>query len=126
MTSRPILSPGPDHPITIARNPRRVRVQAGDALIADTTEALTLCEAGYPPVHYIPRADVDMSRLRCADHASYCPYKGDAAYFDIIALGDKGANAVWTYEHPYAAVAAIAEYLAFYPSIVCITEQRFD
>jgi len=126
MTSRQILSPGPDHPITIERNPRRVRVEAGTLPIADTTQALTLCEAGYPPVHYIPRADVDMAQLRRSDHATYCPYKGDAAYFDIIALGDKGANAVWTYEEPYAAVAEIAELLAFYPSIVSITEQQPD
>jgi uncharacterized protein (DUF427 family) len=126
MTSRPILSPGPDHPITIARNPRRVRVHAGDTPIADTTDALTLREAGYAPVHYIPRADVDMSRLRRSDRATYCPFKGDAAYFDIIALGDKGTNAVWSYEQPYAAVAEIAEYLAFYPSAVSITEQPSD
>jgi uncharacterized protein (DUF427 family) len=123
MTNRPVLSPGPDHPISIERNPRRVQVHAGDSLIADATRALTLREANYPPVQYIPRGDVDMSQLRRADHSSYCPYKGEAAYFDVVALGDKGANAVWTYEHPYAAVAEIADYLAFYPSIVSVTEQ---
>jgi uncharacterized protein (DUF427 family) len=72
-------------------------------------------------VQYIPRADVDMSQLRRSDHATYCPYKGDAAYFDIVALGERGKNAVWTYEHPYAAVADIAGHLAFYPDRVEIS-----
>ena len=122
MTSRPVLSPGPDHPITIERNPRSVQVRANDTVIADTAAALTLREAGYPPVQYIPRGDADMAQLRRSAHASYCPYKGEAAYFDIPALGERGANAVWTYEQPYAAVAEIAGHLAFYPSIVSITE----
>jgi uncharacterized protein (DUF427 family) len=122
MPIRPILSPGPDHPITIERNPRHVRVRAGDVLIADTANALTLREAGYPPVQYIPRSDVDMAQLEQSDHASYCPFKGDAAYFDLPALGEKGQSAVWTYEHPYPAVAEIAGHVAFYPSIVSITE----
>src|SRR6478735_7619901 len=118
MTARPHLTPGPNHPITIEHNPQRVQVRAGGALIADTTAALTLREASYPPVQYIPRADVDMAQLRRSTHTTYCPYKGEAAYFDIVELGDKGANAVWTYEQPYPSVAEIAGHLAFYPSIV--------
>ena len=122
MTNRPVLTPSPDHPITIERNPNRVRVRAGDTLIADTANALTLREANYPPVHYIPRADVDMAQLERSDHSTYCPYKGEAAYFHIAALGDTGVNAIWTYEQPYAAVGEIVEYLAFYPSKVEIRE----
>jgi uncharacterized protein (DUF427 family) len=122
MTSRPALTPGPDHPITIERNPNRVQVRAGDTLVADTAHALTLREANYPPVHYIPRADVDIAQLLRSEHATYCPYKGDAAYFHIAALEEKGANAVWTYENPYAAVGDIVEYLAFYPHLVAISE----
>lgn len=126
MTSRPVLTPGPDHPITIERNPNRVQVRADDMLIGDTANALRLSEANYPPVYYIPRADVDMAQLRRSTHATYCPYKGDAAYFDIVALGDKGANAVWTYERPNPAVAHIAEYLAFYPNILAISEEEVE
>ncbi|MFL6727329.1 MAG: DUF427 domain-containing protein [Sphingomicrobium sp.] len=122
MTSRPVLTPGPDHPITIERNPNRVQVRAADNLIADTANALTLREANYPPVQYIPRADVDMAQLRRSNHSSYCPFKGEAPYFGIVALGEDGRNAVWTYEHPRPAVAEIAEHLAFYPNIVEITE----
>jgi uncharacterized protein (DUF427 family) len=122
MTSRPVLTPNPDHPITIERNPNRVQVRSGNTVIADTTNALTLREANYPRVQYIPRADADMAQLRRSAHATYCPYKGDAAYFDIVALGERGKNAVWTYELPYPAVADIAGHLAFYPNLVEVTE----
>ena len=124
MTSRPALTPSPDHPITIERNANRVQVRTGNTVLADTANALTLREASYPPVQYIPRADVDLTQLKRSAHASNCPYKGDAAYFDIVALGEKGRNAVWSYEHPYPAVPEIADHLAFYPSIVTITESR--
>jgi uncharacterized protein (DUF427 family) len=118
MSDKPIRIPGPDHPITIQANPSRVVVKVAGRTVADSRRALTLREASYPPVHYIPRADVDMAQLERTDHASYCPYKGDAAYFSIPAGGDNSANAVWTYEQPYAAVDAIRDHVAFYPDRV--------
>jgi uncharacterized protein (DUF427 family) len=111
---RPVKEPGPDHPITIARNARRVRVSFAGKVIADSTRALTLNEAGYRPVHYIPRADSDMSALEASAHRTYCPYKGDASYFTINAGGRSAANAVWSYEQPFPAMDAIKDYLAFY------------
>ena len=108
--------PGPDHPITITPNGRRVRVAFAGRVVADTTRALTLKEAGYKPVFYIPRADADMSLLTRTSHSSHCPYKGDASYFTIVADGRAAENAVWSYEHPFPAMAEIKEYLAFFPS----------
>ncbi|MGB9045382.1 MAG: DUF427 domain-containing protein, partial [Pseudolabrys sp.] len=67
--------PGPDHPITIAKNGNRVRVTFSGHAIADSTHALTLKEASYKLVFYIPRADVDMRLLRRTDHQTHCPYK---------------------------------------------------
>ena len=110
--------PGPNHPISIARNANRVRVIFGDTMIADTTRALTLNKAGYAPVHYIPRADVVMKLLTPTAHASHCPYKGDANYFSISIDGRTADNAVWSYEQPFPAMAEIAGYLAFYPNRV--------
>ncbi|HEY0269890.1 MAG TPA: DUF427 domain-containing protein, partial [Sphingomonas sp.] len=78
MSQRTMLSPSAEHPITIEPNPHRVVVRIGDRVIADTANALTLREARYPAVQYIPRVDVDMAQLRASDHASYCPYKGEA------------------------------------------------
>jgi uncharacterized protein (DUF427 family) len=106
--------PGPDHPITIMPTSGRVVVKAGGKTVADSRAALTLQEASYPPVQYIPRADADMSLLTRTDHTTHCPYKGDASYYSL-----PGAeNAVWTYETPYPAVAEIAGHLAFYPNRV--------
>ena len=118
MTSNSMKLPSPDHPITIEANPSRVVVLIGGRIIADSREALTLRETKYPAVQYIPRKDVDMSLLQRTDHATYCPYKGDCAYYSIPLGGERSVNAVWTYEVPYAAVAAIKGHLAFYPNRV--------
>ena len=116
--------PGPDHPITIAPNPARVVVSVAGRVIADTKAALTLREATYPPVHYIPRRDVDMALLQRTDHATYCPYKGECAYYGIPLGGKRSVNAVWTYENPFTAVAEIKDHLAFYPDRVEAIEER--
>jgi uncharacterized protein (DUF427 family) len=118
MPDKPVKIPGPDHPITITPQGGRVIVTAGGKVIADSRGALTLQEASYPAVQYIPREDVDMQQLSRTSHASYCPYKGDAAYYSIPAGGPRAENAVWTYETPYAAVSAIAGFIAFYPDRV--------
>lgn len=118
MTDKPRKTPGPDHSITIDRNPAHITVSVGGRKIADTRNALTLREASYPPVQYIPRTDVDMSLLQRTEHSTYCPYKGDCSYYSIPSGGNKSVNAVWTYETPYPAVASIKDYVAFYPDRV--------
>jgi uncharacterized protein (DUF427 family) len=118
MTEKTVKIPGPDHPIAIEPNTARVVVTVGGKVIADTTAALTLREASYPPVQYIPRQDVDMAALTRSEHTTYCPYKGDASYFSIPAGGERSTNAIWTYETPFAAMAQIRDYLAFYPDRV--------
>jgi uncharacterized protein (DUF427 family) len=123
-TVKPIKVPGPDHPIAIEGNPNRVVVSVAGRVVADTQGALTLREATYPPVQYIPRKDVDMTLLEPTDHATYCPYKGDCSYYSIPAGGERSRNAVWTYEAPYAAVAAIKDHLAFYPDRIGAIEEQ--
>jgi uncharacterized protein (DUF427 family) len=124
MTTKTIQIPGPDHPITIEPNPARVVVTLGGRVIADTRAALKLREATYPPVQYVPRKDVDMSLLERTSHATYCPYKGDCAYYSIPLGGERSVNAVWTYEAPYEAVVQIKDHLAFYPNRVDSIEER--
>lgn len=123
MTERLIKIPGPDHPITVEPNSNRVTVMLGGKVIADTTNALTLREAGYPAVHYIPRKDVDMTALSRTDTQTYCPYKGEASYFSIPAGGARSVDAIWTYETPYDSVSAIKDHLAFYPDRVDAIEE---
>jgi uncharacterized protein (DUF427 family) len=68
MADKPVKIPGPDHPITIEANRSRVMVKVGGKIIADTSDALTLREASYLPVQYIPRRDVDMAALMRSEH----------------------------------------------------------
>jgi len=121
---RSIKIPGPDHPIAIAPNPARVVVTLGGRVVADTRAALSLREAAYPAVQYIPRADVDMTQLARTEHTTYCPYKGECHYFSLPAGGERSVNAVWTYETPYDAVAQIKDHVAFYPDRVDSIEER--
>jgi uncharacterized protein (DUF427 family) len=122
-SARTIKVPGPDHPITIERNPRRVVVSVAGRVVADTRNALTMKEASYAAVQYIPRQDVDMTLLERTDHVTYCPYKGECAYYSVPVGGERAVNAVWTYEHPYDAVARIKDHVAFYPDRVEAIEE---
>jgi uncharacterized protein (DUF427 family) len=124
--AKPVKIPGPDHPITIERNPARIVVSLAGRVVADTREALTLREAHYPAVQYIPRKDVDMTLLDRTEHTTYCPYKGDSSYYSIPLGGERSVNAVWSYEAPYAAVTPIKDYLAFYPDRVDAIEERLE
>ena len=124
MSERLVLEPGREHPITIEPHPGRVVVSVAGKVVADTRRALSLREAHYRPVLYVPREDADLALLARTEHATYCPYKGDCAYYSIPAGGERAVNAVWTYEAPFAAVAAIAGHLAFYPDRVDAIEVR--
>lgn len=110
--------PGPEHPITITPYAGTVRVIFNGQTVAETSRALELREASYPPVLYIPREDAEMGALRRTNHASHCPYKGDAAYYSLMVAGRESENAVWSYEEPYPAMAQIGNHLAFYPNRV--------
>ena len=118
-----ILAGTPDHPITITAAPRQVRVTFAGRVVADTKRALSLAEASYEPVMYIPREDVDLTTFERTSHKTHCPYKGDASYYTIHADGRTAQNAVWSYEQPLEAVAAIGGYMAFYPNRVDSLEQ---
>lgn len=115
MKDRPVRLPGPSYPIVITREPARIVMEAGGRILADTRRALILHEADYPPVHYIPREDADMSLLIRSESRTWCPYKGEASYFAIIRDCEAPIEAAWSYEMPHHAVGEIRELLAFYP-----------
>jgi uncharacterized protein (DUF427 family) len=118
MKEKQVKLPDPDHPISIQRNPARVVVSVAGRVVADTRNALTLREAAYPPVQYIPGEDVDFPQLEPTKYATYCPYKGDCNYYSVPAGGKKSVNAVWSYEDPFPAVVQIKGHVAFYPDRV--------
>ncbi|MFK0164753.1 DUF427 domain-containing protein [Rhizobium sp. NPDC090279] len=122
MSEKLVKIPGPDHPITIEKKQAHVTVSVAGKVIADTREALSLKEASYPAVLYIPRKDVDMSLLEKTNHETYCPYKGECSYYSIPAGGERSVNAIWTYENPYPSVSGIKDYMAFYPDRVDVID----
>lgn len=121
MTDRPVLEPTADHPITVTPTGRHIVVRVNGAVVAETDAALTLQESSYPAVQYIPLSDVVADRLRTSTTETYCPYKGEAGYYDLIVDGVTVADAIWTYRNPYPAVAAIAGHVAFYPDKAEVT-----
>src|ERR1700742_4015505 len=114
--------PDASHPIAIRPTGVRVTVRVGGTVVAETDNALSLAEASYPVVQYIPLGDVDQSLLERTTSQSYCPYKGDASYYTVKSPeGGSEADVIWTYEHPYPSVAEIAGHVAFYPDRAEIT-----
>ena len=113
--TRTVKIPDATHPITIRPTGARVTVRVGGAVVAETDSALSLAEASYPVVQYIPLADIDQALLERTTTQTYCPYKGDASYYSVEpAGGDLVEDAIWTYDSPYPAVAEIAGHVAFY------------
>jgi uncharacterized protein (DUF427 family) len=121
-----VLVPGPDHPITITPTTERVVVRVGDHVIAETEAALTLDEASYPPVQYVPIGDVDATVIEPSETETYCPYKGDASYYSINLPTSSIKDAIWKYASPYDAVKEIAGHVAFYDGREGITVERGD
>jgi uncharacterized protein (DUF427 family) len=122
MSDKPVREPSADHPITVAPTGAHVTVRVNGQVVAESDNALTLQESTYPAVQYIPRDDVVSSALTSSDTTTYCPYKGDATYFNVTTgSGDTVTDAIWTYEQPYPAVADIAGHVAFYPDKAEIT-----
>jgi len=122
------LEPGPHHPITIQPTEHRVVVWVGEQQVAASTRALTLREASYPSVQYVPLEDVDTALLRPTETTTWCPFKGDASYWTIApgAGGEELVDAVWGYAEPFPAVAGIAGHVAFYPDRVDVQLQVVD
>jgi uncharacterized protein (DUF427 family) len=110
----------PDKVITITPYAGTVTVSAGDTVIASSTMAKVLTELPYPPAFYIPFGDIDFAQLRRTEHASHCPYKGDATYWSVLPAGESGQNAMWAYERPFDEMAEVASHGAFYTTKVSI------
>jgi uncharacterized protein (DUF427 family) len=115
-------TPGPDHPITLERSSAHVTVRNGSVMVAETDQALEMREASYPPVLYVPLGDVDQDLLRPSEQHTWCPYKGEASYYDIVGAGSSELTASgWYYDDPSPAVADIKGHVAFYTDRLTVT-----
>lgn len=106
-------------PPAIAPCERRVRVEIGGEVLADSTSALRVLETSHPPTVYVPPADVRGDLLAESDERStWCEFKGVARYLDAI-VGDRCVRAVgWTYPDPSPGYEALRGYVTFYPGRV--------
>ena len=104
----------------IAFVPRRVsvRVVAGGAEIASTTDVVALEESGYPARYYLDRAGVDMARLEKTGKTTFCPFKGLATYYVIHGPDGDIRDAAWSYEQPYREAELVRDRLAFDAGVV--------
>lgn len=104
--------------IEAAKAPITVSIREQDTRIASSKNALTLTEYYkgkiLPPVFYIPRADIDFSKLVKNDgHSTHCPIKGEASYYSLQTEDGLIENIAWSYEDPLEHVAEIKDHLAF-------------
>jgi uncharacterized protein (DUF427 family) len=100
--------------ITVTPIAEPVTVMAGEVTLGSSSRAIELKEGSYPPVVYVPREDIDQSKLDRTERASTCPWKGKASYYSIRTPGGVLDNAVWSYEAPLPDLVSIAGHLAFY------------
>jgi uncharacterized protein (DUF427 family) len=113
--TRPVKLPDATHPITVSPTGSHVTVRVGGVTVAETDRALSLAEASYPVVQYVPVEDVNQGLLHRTATQSYCPYKGVASYYSFTSPdGATEADVVWAYEEPHDAVQEIAGHVAFY------------
>jgi uncharacterized protein (DUF427 family) len=120
--TRAVKIPDATHPITIRPTGSHVTVRVGGATVAESDSALSLAEASYPVVQYLPIEDVDQSLLERTDSQTYCPYKGDASYYSLRTPdGETEKDLIWTYEQPYDAVSEIKGHVAFYANRAEVT-----
>lgn len=116
MADRPVKIPDATHPITITPTSGHVTVHVRGVKVAETDRALSLAEASYPAVQYIPIEDVDQALITPTETESYCPFKGEASYYTVTTPdGTAETDIIWTYEQPHDAVKEIARHVAFYP-----------
>jgi uncharacterized protein (DUF427 family) len=106
-------------PPRVELSARRVRVVLGGAVIADTTRSHRVLETSHPPVYYVPLEDVADRALQPVGRRTFCEWKGDASYFDVIGGdGRRVSRGAWTYLAPRPAFAVIRDAVAFYPGLM--------
>ena len=105
---------------------RRIRVVFGGVTVADTTHAIRVLETSHPPAYYVPPEDVRSEYLRPSRRRTYCEFKGQASYYDLVAGEREVRDAAWYYPDPNERFAAIRDHVAFYPGRVdaCFVDEE--
>ena len=105
-------------PPRVEPSDRRVRVEAGGIVVADTRRALRVLETSHPPVFYVPPESVRRELLRPSSRRTICEFKGVASYHDLMVGGRVIRDAAWSYRDPRPGYESLRNHLAFYPGKV--------
>jgi uncharacterized protein (DUF427 family) len=106
--------PPPGRTIYLEPTPKRLRVEVGGEVIADSRRAFLLHESGLQPTYYFPPEDVRSDVLEATDRHTHCPKKGDASYYTIRAGGETVENGAWYYPEPLSDAPFLRGLIAFY------------
>ena len=92
--------------------------------IARTRSAFRVLETSHPPVYYLPPHDIQPGVLQPAGGGSFCEWKGEARYFDVVLKDQQARRAAWSYPSPSWAFQEIKDYVAFYagPMDACLVD----
>ncbi|MFA9429994.1 DUF427 domain-containing protein [Egicoccus sp. AB-alg2] len=105
-------------PPTVDPSREHVRVWFAGRIVGDSHAAVRVCETSHPPVYYLPREDVDASALAPTERRTWCEFKGQAAYADLLVEGQRSAHACWWYPRPTPGYEVLTDRIAFYPQRV--------
>jgi uncharacterized protein (DUF427 family) len=113
-------------PPRVEPSTRRIRVVLGDVTVADTSRAFRVLETSHPPGYYIPPEDVLNEYLRPSRRRTYCEFKGQASYYDLVVGARVVRDAAWYYPDPAPGYEVIRDHLAFYPGRVdaCFVDEE--
>ncbi len=93
---------------------RLLTVRHGDLTIAETRHGIRTLETSHPPSYYFPPDDVGMHHLRRSARRSFCEWKGDAIYYDVVVEGETFSDVAWSYPDPSTSFAGLRDHIAFY------------
>ncbi|ORW95839.1 hypothetical protein AWB92_08460 [Mycobacterium sp. IEC1808] len=84
-----------------------ITVELGGEVIASTEQAWRVLETSHPPTYYLPREAFAGATLRAASGSSWCEWKGQATYYDLVTANAAAAKAAWSYVNPSRGFAPI-------------------
>ena len=102
-------------PAVAAPSHRRLKIVHRDVVIADTRRGIRTLETSHPPTYYFPPADIFPSSLRPSHRRSFCEWKGEAIYFDVVLGNETLRDVAWSYPDPNPAFRSLRDHVAFYP-----------
>ena len=102
-------------PPRLERVTKRIVVEFGGLVIADTTRAIRMLETSHPPTYYLPPADITEGVLVPSQRrGSYCEWKGNSLYWHVVTAGKEATDCAWSYPDPFDEYAALQDHVAFY------------